>query len=102
MIQKNRVHMVNRQILRAIAKDSVLRKALAIRSFYYFFHIYFCSHISYETASFQREMIDIAQDFNQKFAVIIAARGFSKSTIISQAYVIWSILGKQNLKYVAI
>lgn len=93
---------MNREILRAIAKDPIYRKALAIRSFYYFFHIYFWPHIQFETADFQKEMIDIAQDFGKKFTVITAFRGSGKSTIISQAYVIWSILGIQNLKYIAI
>jgi predicted phage terminase large subunit-like protein len=91
---------MNQSILDAIKKDPTVRKELSRRSLYYFFHIYFSHHIEYPTAEFQKEIMDIAEDLNQKMAVIVAFRGSGKSTVISLAYVIWSVIGKQNLKFV--
>ncbi|MDD5145197.1 MAG: hypothetical protein PHW72_03695 [Candidatus Pacebacteria bacterium] len=91
---------MNQSILDAIKKDPMVRKELSRRSLYYFFHIYFSHHIEYPTAEFQREIIKIAEDFNQKMAIIVAFRGSGKSTIISLAYAIWSVIGKQNIKFV--
>jgi phage terminase large subunit-like protein len=45
-------------------------------------------------------MIKIAEDFEQKLAVIVAFRGSGKSTLISLVYAIWSIIGKQDAKFV--
>ena len=87
-------------ILDNIKKDPVMRKALAKRSLYYFFHIYFGHHVGYPTADFQKEIIRIAEDFDEKLAVIVAFRGSGKSTLISLVYAIWSIVGKQHAKFV--
>lgn len=89
-------------VLEAIKKDPALRKALARRSHYYFFHIYFGHHIEHPTAQFQKEIFKITEDFNQKMAVIVAFRGSGKSTIVSLSYAIWSIIGKQNAKFVVL
>lgn len=87
-------------ILDNIKKDPVMRKALARRSLYYFFHIYFGHHVGYPTADFQKEIIRIAEDFDEKLAVIVAFRGSGKSTLISLVYAIWSIVGRQHAKFV--
>lgn len=91
---------INTKIFKTIIKSSLVRKALARLSHYYFFHIYLAHHIQYETAEFQKEIISITEDFEQKFAVILAFRGSAKSTLVSLSYVIWSIIGKQNIKFI--
>jgi len=91
---------VNSKLFRAIIKNPLVRKTLARMSHYYFFHIYLAHHIQYETAEFQKEIISVTEDFEQKFAVILAFRGSAKSTLISLSYVIWSIIGKQNIKFI--
>ena len=91
---------INSKIFKAIIKNPLIRKSLARLSHYYFFHIYLAHHIQYETAEFQREIISMTEDFEQKFTVILAFRGSAKSTLVSLSYVIWSIIGKQNIKFI--
>jgi predicted phage terminase large subunit-like protein len=82
--------------------DPVVRKKLARQSHYLFFHIYFSSHISYKTASFQKQMLNIAQDDSIRTAVITAFRGSGKSTIMSLSYPIWAMIGLQQKKHILI
>jgi len=91
---------INSKIFKAIVKNPLIRKTLARSSHYYFFHIYLAHHIQYETAPFQKEIISITEDFKQKFAIILAFRGSAKSTLVSLSYAIWSVIGKQNLKFI--
>jgi hypothetical protein len=91
---------INSKIFKAIIKSPLIRKTLAKLSHYYFFHIYLAQHIQYETADFQKEIISITEDFEQKFAIILAFRGSAKSTLVSFSYIIWSIIGKQNIKFI--
>ncbi len=83
-----------------ISKDSTLRKALAREDFFYFFHIYFSSNITYRTSVFQREIISLAQEKKIKKAAVLAFRGSGKSTIMSFAYPIWTMLGVQDKKHI--
>lgn len=92
--------IMKQTILDGIKKDPVMRKALARRSLYYFFHIYFGHHVGHPTAEFQKEIIRIAEDFDEKMVIIVAFRGSGKSTLISLVYAIWSIIGRQNAKFV--
>jgi predicted phage terminase large subunit-like protein len=85
-----------------ILKDRALRKELARRSHYWFFHIYLSHHITYQTAQFQKEMFAITENNEISEAVIVAFRGSGKSTIMSLSYPLWAILGKQERKFVAI
>ena len=85
-----------------ILKDKNFRMTLARRSHYWFFHIYFSHYVTYKTADFQKEMFSISEDENIKKAIIVSFRGSSKSTIMNLSYSIWSILGKQNKKFVII
>lgn len=90
----------NSKIFKAITINPLVRKTLARVSHYYFFHIYLAHHIQYETDGFQKEIISMTEDFEQKFTVILAFRGSAKSTLVSLSYVIWSIIGKQNIKFI--
>ena len=72
------------------------------RSFDFFFPIYFHSYIKYETAPFHKELFRILENEAIKLAVIVAFRGSAKSTIITTAYVLWSILGEQERKFIVI
>lgn len=88
------------EITKKIINDQKVRRSLAKESFYYFFHIYFHHHAEFETAPFQKEMMELLENDMEKLLVFVAFRGSAKSTIVSMAYVIWSILGKQNIKYI--
>ena len=85
--------------LQQVIKSKQMRKELGRKSLLWFFLIYFNHYITLEIAPFQREIIQIAEDPSTQFAVIVAFRGSAKSTLISLAYVIWSILGQQEKKY---
>jgi len=82
--------------------DPVLRKEIVTKSFYWFFHYYFFSHVKYQTAEFQKEIFNLAQNNSNDTLIITAFRGSGKTTIITQAFVIWSIIGMLEKKYVVI
>jgi predicted phage terminase large subunit-like protein len=79
-----------------------LRKELAKKSHYWFFHIYFYRYVTYETADFHKELFAITENENLKNAVIVAFRGSAKSTIMTLSYPIWAILGEQKKKYIVL
>ena len=58
--------------------------------------------MQYETADFHKEIFNILEDEQIKLAVICAFRGSAKSTIVTTAYVLWSILGIQQRKFIVI
>lgn len=88
------------KITNEILNDQKVRRNLSKESFYYFFHIYFHHHAQFDTAPFQKEMMQLLENDKEKLLVFVAFRGSAKSTIVSLAYVIWAVLGKQNMKYI--
>ena len=88
-------------IEKQIGKDKSIRTELARRSFYWFFTIYLSSYIKYQTADFQRQIFELAQNDSIKSAVITAFRGSGKSTIMSLAYPIWAMI-KGEKKFIII
>ena len=76
--------------------------ALARESHYWFFHFYFAHYVTFPTAEFHREIFQMTEDETSGISVITAFRSSSKSTICTLSYVLWSILGKQNKKFVII
>lgn len=89
-------------VFEKILTDKVVRKNLVQKSLEHFFPIYFHRYMEYETAPFQEEIFHILEDDTIKLAVIVAFRGSAKSTIITTAYVLWSILGVQKRKFIVI
>lgn len=85
-----------------IIRDPVLRKNIAKENHQWFFHVYFTDYIKYETALFQKELFAITEDETIKNAVICAFRGSAKSTILSMSYPIWSVVSKQQKKFILI
>ncbi len=78
-------------------------RVIAVRnSLLLFFHVYFNHYVKYPTAEFQKEIISLAEDEAVKTLAIVAFRGSAKSTLISMAYIIWSILGVHQKKHVLI
>ena len=92
----------NNKKISEILNNQRLRKELACKSHYWFFHIYLSHYVKYETADFQRELFEITEDQNINRAVIVAFRGSAKSTIFSLSYPIWAVLGKQQKKFVVL
>lgn len=87
------------EIKKRITQDPKFRKALAMRSHFWFFYIYFPHYIEFEPAEFHKEIFSLTGDEKVRFAVIVAFRGSGKSTIMSLSYPIWAIIGNQQKKY---
>ena len=87
------------EIKKRITQDSKFRKALAMRSHFWFFYIYFSHYIEFEPAKFHKEIFSLTEDEEVRFVTIVAFRGSGKSTIISLSYPIWAIIGNQQKKY---
>jgi len=96
--RKSRRSKVYEQVL----KNKRFRQEIVRKSLEYFFPVYFHKYIKYDTAPFQKEIFQILEDKTNKLAVIVAFRGSAKSTIITTAYVLWSILGVQQKKFIII
>ena len=88
------------KLIEKILKDRHVRKGVVTKSLDWFFSVYFHTYIKYETAHFQEEIISIAEDQNIKLAVIVAFRGSAKSTLVTTASVLWSILGSPQKKFI--
>lgn len=94
--------MDDNSLWQQINKNRVFRKKLAESSHYWFFHIYLSHYVKHPTAEFQKEIIFLTENENIKRLVLVAFRGSGKSTLISLSYVIWSVLGKPQKKFVVL
>lgn len=94
--------MKKNNVYQQVLEDPGIRIATARQSFEWFFCIYLNEFMTYETAPFQKKMFEIAENTNELLSVIISFRGSAKTTIMSLAYPIWAILGKQEKKFVVI
>ncbi len=83
-------------------KDRKVRTAITKESHWYFFHFYFAHYVKYATALFQNEIFNLTENEDLGNFFVVAFRGSGKSTIITTSYPIWSILGKQQKKFVLI
>lgn len=90
------------KIFEKVLTDGVLRKEIVRKRLDFFFPVYFHHYIKYKSAPFHEEIFHILKDENIKLAVFLAFRGSAKSTIITTAYVLWSILGVQQKKFIII
>jgi len=91
-----------KNVFEEMLDDRVIRIEIVRQRHLLFFNFYFHNSIKYEIAPFQEEMFALTEDEKIKLAVIIAFRGSAKSTIITTSYVLWSILGIQQKKFVVI
>jgi len=85
-----------------MTQDKKIRTAITRESFSYFFHFYYAHYVKYETADFQKNIISLIESSHKENLFVVAFRGSGKSTIITAAYPIWAILGKQQKKFVVI
>ena len=104
MNNKNKTIEVEKQLkmIEKILKDRAARQLIVQKSFDWFFSVYFHNYIKYETAPFHREIFQIIENPSIELAVIVAFRGSAKSTIVTTASVLWSILGSPQNKFVII
>lgn len=93
---------INKEVIDALVKDRNVRQKVTQESFWLFFLVYFAHYIKYELADLHEEIIDIIQEEKNKLTCITAFRGSGKSTIITTASTLWSILGIHQKKFVLI
>src|SRR5438128_2533780 len=89
-------------LIQAMMKDRILRKAITRRSFRWFFVVFLADYIKVPFAPFHEEMFGLAENQDIKKLVVMSFRGSAKSTILNLGYVLWSILGVQQKKFVII
>lgn len=86
----------------SMLKDRKVRTAITKESHFYFLNFYFAHYVKYPTADFQKEIIKLTEDDSVKNLFIVSFRNSGKSTMVTTSYPIWSILGKQQKKFVLI
>lgn len=95
-------NFLSNQLLNRMLKDRDVRVEITKDSFLYFFHFYYAHYIKYQTADFQKEIIHLLEKSEVENLYLMAFRGSGKSTMVTTAYPIWAILGKQQKKFVTI
>ncbi|HOZ53219.1 MAG TPA: terminase family protein, partial [bacterium] len=98
----NPIKMIPQEMVEQMTQNKKIRTAITRESFSYFFHFYFSHYVKYETANFQKNIISLIESNHKKDLFVVAFRGSGKSTIITAAYPIWAILGKQQKKFIVI
>jgi len=93
---------LQQKALEMICHNRVVRNYLTRRSFLWFFNIFFADHMEYDTAPFQYEIMDLVDKPDWKLFCLVAFRSSAKSTLITNAYVLYSVLGMQEKKFVII
>ena len=88
-------------LINKIIADQKVRREVTRRSHMMFFSVYFSEYLTYPMAEFHWEMFRLTES-EDKMVVLMAFRGSGKSTIFTQSYPIWSILGTLQKKFVVI
>jgi predicted phage terminase large subunit-like protein len=91
--------IIPRALVNTMIKDRSVRTSITKDSFLYFFHFYYAHYVKYETADFQKEIIHNLEKSSIENMYVVAFRGSGKSTMVTTAYPIWAILGKQQKKF---
>ncbi|TXH01634.1 MAG: hypothetical protein E6P95_01475 [Candidatus Moraniibacteriota bacterium] len=96
------IKIIPNSLVNKMLKDKLVRTSITKDSFLYFFHFYYAHYVKYETADFQKEIIHYLEHSPTENLYVVAFRGSGKSTMITTAYPIWAILGKQQKKFCVI
>lgn len=91
--------IIETSLVNKMMKDKLVRTSITKDSFLYFFHFYYAHYVKYETADFQKEIIHHLEKSATENLYVVAFRGSGKSTMVTTAYPIWAILGKQQKKF---
>lgn len=81
-------------------KERAFRLSTVKASHYWFFHFYFWHYVRFKTAPFHKQMFAMTENTQHRTLVITAFRGSAKSTIMNLSYVLWSILGSPQKKFI--
>lgn len=95
-------YTIDLEIIEKMFLDKKIRINITTESFWYFFHFYFAHYIRCPTADFQKEIISLLEADPITSLYFVAFRGSGKSTIVTTAYLLWAILGKQQKKFAVV
>lgn len=98
----SKINIIGTTLINQMMKDKEVRTSITTDSFLYFFHFYYAHYVKYPTADFQKEIIHHLEKSHKENFYVCAFRGSGKSTMVTTAYPIWAILGKQEKKFVMI
>ena len=93
---------INPKDTKRIQDSHAVRRAIAEKSFEFFFELYFEHYMTAPFGEFHKEIFHYLEDERENFITIMAFRGSGKSSIISTAFPIWSILGTMKNKFIVI
>lgn len=85
-----------------ICKSKLVRTHVTRNSHLWFFNIYFADYLEFETAPFQFELFDLTDRTDWNLLCLVAFRSSAKSTLMTLSYVLFSVLGVQEKKFVLI
>jgi predicted phage terminase large subunit-like protein len=91
--------IISTELVNKMMTDRLVRTSITKDSFLYFFHFYYAHYVKYPTADFQKEIIHNLEKSKTENLYVVAFRGSGKSTMVTTAYPIWAILGKQQKKF---
>lgn len=89
-------------IFEQIKKDRRFRQELAGQSHYWFLKIYLSHHLTYPLAFFHKQMLAITEDPSYKLVGMMSFRESGKTTIMNLSYILWSVIGKLQKKFILI
>src|SRR3990167_9025425 len=90
------------ELVETMIKDRKVRVAITKESHWLFFHFYFAHYVTYPTAKFQAEIFEMTEKEELGNFFVVAFRGSGKSSILTTSFPLWSILGRQQKKFVLI
>jgi predicted phage terminase large subunit-like protein len=94
--------MKQASLQKKLFSDQKVRAEITSQSHQWFFSTYFSNYLTHPTADLHRDLFSITEDESLPLAVIVAFRGSAKSTILTMSYPIWSVVGRQQKKFVLI
>ena len=90
----------NSELIEKMFTDLEVRRAVTRESHTWFFVFYLSHYMKYSMAPLHKEIFSITENEDILRAVIVAFRGSGKSTLITLSYVLWSIMGKEQRKFI--
>ncbi len=96
------MQVIEKYQIEAIIRDHKMRTAITQNSHLWFFNVYLNHYMTYSFADFHHQMFDLTENKEIDTALVMTFRCSAKSTIFTLSYPIWSILGKQQKKFVII
>ncbi len=89
-------------LVKTICAERNVRIAVTRESHEWFFTTYLGHYVQKPSAPFHEELFNLTNDERWKLLCVVAFRGSGKSTLFTMSYALWSILGKQQKKFVLI